>query len=136
MIKFYNTKMLSPDASSGDSDTPGKGTYAYDKMRIERFKNKFPDVPDAGFVNAVTENVLTHFESDHPVETEEPDAEKQIIYNHDYILEVDPSKSVFVRENKELRDADIRANLAELILADPVADPPTDPVTPVPGQSV
>ena len=120
---------------------PDKGTYAYDKMAIEELKADFPENPDYTLVESMTENVITYFESDHPVETEEPDAEKQIIYNHDYILEVTPSKDALVKESKELLDADIRAYVAQSIEPpeesdDPVVEPTTDPVTPVPGQSV
>ena len=135
MIKFYNTKMLSPEESSGDSSTPGKGTYAYDKAGIEYAKSLLPTDPSNAFVTRATENVITYFESDHPVETEEPDAEKQIIYNHDYILQVDPSESALVRESKELLDASFRAYVAESIEPPeepvPFVDPTTDPVTPV-----
>lgn len=117
MIRFYNTKMLSPltDEPSGDPVTPEKGTYAYDKMRIEHAKSNLPTDPDPSFIHAETENAITYFESDHPVETEEPNAEKQIIHNHDYILEVTPSEDALVRASKELLDAEIRASVVPSI---------------------
>lgn len=141
MIKFYNTKMLSPnvpDVPGSDPVMPDKGTYAYDKMAIEELKADFPENPDYTLVESMTENVITYFESDHPVETEEPDAEKQIIHNHDYILQVDPSETALVKESKELLDADFRAYVAQSIeppeTSDdpvPVVDPPSpNPVTP------
>lgn len=128
MIKFYNTKMLSPAGHV----MPGKGTYAYDKTIIDNI----PEDLETFSVDHLTENVLTYLESDHPVETEEPDAEKQIIYNHNYILEVDPSKDALVRESKELLDAKIRSDVAQSI--DPVTPVPgkIDPGTLVPGHSV
>lgn len=128
MIRFYNTKMMSPDELVSDPVTPGKGTYAYDKVIIDNI----PEDLETFSVDQLTENFLTYLESDHPVETEEPDAEKQIIYNHDYILEVTPSKDALVRESKELLDAEIRAGVAQSV--EPPVEPTTDPVTPVPGQ--
>lgn len=117
MIKFYNTKMMSPldEEPSGDPVMPGKGTYAYDKIKIEAVKADFPEEPDPTLITAITENAITYFENDHPVETEEPDAEKQIIYNHDYILQVDPSETAMVRESKDILDASIRADVAQSI---------------------
>lgn len=137
MIKFYNTKMLSPGESSGNSDMPGKGTYAYDKTGIEFAKSLLPVEPSDGFVTQATENVITYFESDHPVEKENPHG--TTIYNHDYKLEVESSETALVRESKELLDAEIRAGVAQSIEPseasdDPVVVPTTDPVTPVPGQ--
>lgn len=134
MIKFYNTKMMSPlEEPSGDSLDPvgpvtsEKGTYAYDKMGIEFAKSLLPTDPSNSFVTRATENVITYFESDHPVETEEPDAEKQIIYNHDYILQVDPSETALVRESKEMLDATIRANAVQSFEEpDDSDDPGTD----------
>lgn len=124
MIKFYNTKMMGPGVS-----TPGKGTYAYDKMGIEYAKSLLPTDPSNSFITRATENLITYFESDHPVETEEPDEEKQIIHNHDYILQVDPSESALVRESKEMLDAVIRASVV------PVEEPTTDPDDPGAGQN-
>lgn len=123
MIKFYNTKMMSPEDPGSNPVMSGKGTYAYDKGMIERVKSLMPSVPDPipEFVRQATENLITYFESDHPVETEEPDAEKQIVYNHDYILEVDPSKTALVRDSKELLDAKIRFGVAQSI------EPPEEP---------
>lgn len=136
MIKFYNTKMMSPEGPGSNPVTPGKGTYAHDKMVIEYAKSILPTDPFSSFVRRATKNVITYFESDHPVETEEPDAEKQIVYNHDYVLEVDPSEDTLVRESKELLDADIRAAVAQLFEESEgsIIEPTTDPVTPVPGQ--
>lgn len=134
MIKFYNTKMMSPEDPGSNPVMPGKGTYAYDKMEIEAAKSHLPTDPDPTFVTQAMENVITYFESDHPVETEEPDAEKQIIYNHDYILEVDPSKTALVRESKELLDAEIRAGVAQSI--EPPEEPTTDPDDPGTSQNV
>lgn len=139
MIKFYNTKMMSPnipDVPGSDPVTPGKGTYAYDKMGIEFAKSLLPTDPSNSFVTRATENVITYFESDHPVETEEPDAEKQIIHNHDYTLQVDPSESALVRESKEMLDASIRDSVAQSMITPDsfFVEPTTDPVTPVPGQ--
>lgn len=150
MIKFYNTKMLSPnvldvpDVPGSDPVMPGKGTYAYDKMGIEYAKSLLPTDPSNSFVTQATENVITYFESDHPVETEEPDAEKQIIYNHDYILQVDPSETALVRESKEMLDAAIRSSVAQSIEppeesydpgTGPVVEPVTDPDDPGTGQN-
>lgn len=140
MIKFYNTKMLSPEDPGSGSDMPGKGTYARDKMGIEYAKSLLPTDPSNSFVRKATENVITYFESDHPVETEEPDAEKQIIYNHDYILQVDPSETAMVGESKEMLDASFRAYVAESIEPpeepdDPVVEPVTDPDDPGTGQN-
>lgn len=122
MIKFYNTKMMHVGSA-----IPGKGTYAYDKMGIEELKPDFPEKPDDGLISAITENVITYFESDHPVETEEPDAEKQIIHNHDYTLQVDPAEEALVRESKEMLDAKIRANVVQSFEEpDDSDDPSTD----------
>lgn len=135
MIKFYNTKMMSQldEEPSGDPVMLGKGTYAYDKMGIEFAKSLLPTDPSNSFVTRATENVITYFESDHPVETEEPDAEKQIIYNHDYILQVDPSETALVRESKEMLDASIRTSVAQSFDDPVVVIGPSspDPVTPV-----
>lgn len=140
MIRFYNTKMMELSGSEGGSDTPGKGTYAYDKMGIEFAKSLLPTDPSNSFVTRATENVITYFESDHPVETEEPDAEKQIIYNHDYILQVDPAEEALVRESKEMLDAAIRTSVAQSIEPpeepdDPVVEPVIDPDAPGTGQN-
>ena len=144
MIKFYNTKMMSPldEEPSGDPVMPGKGTYAYDKMGIEFAKSLLPTDPSNSFVTRATENVITYFESDHPVEKENPHG--PTIYNHDYKLEVESSETALVRESKEMLDASIRISVAQSIEppeesydpgTGPVVEPVTDPVTPVPGQN-
>lgn len=111
MIKFYNTKMMSPEDSGSGSDMPGKGTYAYDKMGIEYAKSLLPTDPSNSFVRQATENVITYFESDHPVEKENPHG--TTIYNHDYKLEVESSGTALVRESKEILDAKIRSDVAQ-----------------------
>lgn len=116
MIKFYNTKMMEQSASDGGSDTPGKGTYGYDKMGIEYAKSLLPTDPSNSFVTHATENVITYFESDHPVEKENPHG--TTIYNHDYKLEVESSETALVRESKEMLDAKIR-KVAELSIEPP-----------------
>lgn len=123
MIKFYNTKMLSPNVPTGPV-MPEKGTYAYDKMGIEHAKSLLPTDPSNSFVRQATENLITYFESDHPVEKENPHG--TTIYNHDYKLEVESSETALVRESKEMLDAKIRSDVAQSV----------EPVTPVPGQSV
>ena len=110
MIKFYNTKMMSPLA--GDPVMPDKGTYAYDKIKIEAVKADFPGDPDPDLISGITENTITYFESDRPVETEQPDAKKQIIHNHDYTLQVDPAEEAFFRESKERLNRRVRAYVA------------------------
>ena len=132
MIKFYNTKMMSPDSGdvSNDPVMPEKGTYARDKLFIDMPKENLPEEPNADLIESVTENFITYLESDHPVETEEPDAEKQIIYNHDYILEVTPSETALVRESKEMLDAKIRTDVAQSI------EPPEEPDDPGTSQNV
>lgn len=134
MIKFYNTKMLSPNAGNVPTGPvmPGKGTYARDKMGIEYAKSLLPTDPSFFFVRQATENLITYFESDHPVEKENPHG--TTIYNHDYKLEVESSESALVKESKELRDAKIRSDVAQSI--ESPEETTTDPVTPVPGQSV
>lgn len=132
MIKFYNTKMMSPEDPGSNPVMPGKGTYARDKMMIDMSKEDPPEQPDATLISDATENVITYIESDHPVEKENPHG--TTIYNHDYILEVDPSETALVRESKEMLDAKIRSDVAQSI--EPPEEPTTDPLTPVPSRSV
>lgn len=135
MIKFYNKKMLSPGESSGGSDMPGKGTYAYDKMGIEFAKSLLPTDPSNSFVTRATENVITYFESDHPVEKENPHG--PTIYNHDYKLEVESSETALVRESKEMLDASIRDSVAQSFEESEgsIIEPTTDPDDPGTGQN-
>lgn len=124
MIRIYNTKMM----DSG-SEVPGKGTYAYDKIVIDELKEDSPE-PAGGLISGVTENVITYFEIDHAAETDNPSESKQIIYNHDYVLEVDPAKDDLIRKSKELMDASIRASVVNGGQTDDSSEP-LDPATPV-----
>lgn len=137
MIKFYNTKMMSPNVVEPFDDpvTPGKGTYAYDKMGIDALKEDILE-PDAGIIASATENVITYFESDHPVEKENPHG--TTIYNHDYKLEVESSEDALIRESKEMLDAKIRSDVAQLIEPpdDSTEEPTTDPDDPGTSQNV
>lgn len=135
MIKFYNTKMMSPnvpDIPGSDPVMPDKGTYAYDKMGIEYAKSLLPTDPSNSFVTRAMENVITYFESDHPVEKENPHG--PTIYNHDYKLEVESSETALVRESKEMLDASIRTSVAQSV--EPPEEPTTDPDDPGTSQNV
>lgn len=134
MIKFYNTKMMSPEDPGSGSDMPGKGTYAYDKMGIKYAKSLLPTDPSNSFVRQATENVITYFESDHPVEKENPHG--TTIYNHDYKLEVESSETALVRESKEMLDAKIRSDVAQSIEPpEESEDPVEEPDAPGTGQN-
>ena len=113
---LFNKKMMFGDGGSSGSGTSeaSKGTYAYDKTNIETIQAMQSDADISNSVaNSVpTENALTYLVSDHFVETEDPDTEKQIIKNHDYILEVDPAKDAAVKSGKETFDANAREAVA------------------------
>ena len=114
---LFNKKMMFGDIGSGGSGTSeaSKGTYAYDKFAIDMTKTAPSDSEISEDVAAgqPTENALTYLVSDHFVETDDPDAEKQIIRNHDYVLEVDPAKDAAVKAGKETFDANAREAVAE-----------------------
>ena len=116
---LFNKKMMLGDNGSGGSGTSeaSKGTYAYDKFAIDRIKTAPGDseISEAVAAGYPTENTLTYLVSDHFAENEDPDAEKQIIKNHDYILEVDPAKDAAVKSGKETFDANAREAVAAKI---------------------
>lgn len=106
---LFNKKMMGTDPGTSGSEA-SKGTYAYDKLTFDRIKTA-PGDSEISFAVASsvpTENALTYLVSDHFVETDDPDAEKQIITNHDYILEVTPAKDAAVKTGKESFDANAR----------------------------
>lgn len=113
---LFNKKMMSDDNGSGGSggSEPSKGTYAYDETNIDtiRAMQSDADISFAVVSGVPTENTLTYLVSDHFVETDDPDAEKQIITNHDYILEVTSAKDAAVRAGKETFDANAREAIA------------------------
>lgn len=116
---LFNKKMMLGDNGSGGSGGSGtseasKGTYAYDKTNIETIQamQSDADISFAVTSGVPTENALTYLVSDHFAENNDPDAEKQIIRNHDYILEVDPAKDAAVKSGKETFDAIAREAVA------------------------
>lgn len=115
MFLFNKKMMFGDNGSSGSSDSEAnKGTYAYDKTNIETIQamQSDADVSFAVASSVPTENALTYLVSDHFAENNDPDAEKQIIRNHDYILEVDPAKDAAVKAGKETFDANAREAVA------------------------
>lgn len=113
---LFNKKMMFDDGGSGGSSgsEASKGTYAFDKTNIDtiRAMQSDSDISFAVASGVPTENALTHLASDHFAESEDPDVEKQVITNHDYILEVTPAKDAAVRAGKETFDANAREAVA------------------------
>lgn len=113
---LFNKKMMSGDNGSGGSSgsEASKGTYAYDKANIDTIQamQSDADISFAVASSVPTENALTYLVSDHFVETDDPDAEKQVITNHDYILEVTPAKDAAIKTGKESFDANAREAVA------------------------
>lgn len=109
---LFNKKMMFNDGGSGGSSgsEASKGTYAYDKFAIDRIITapSDSDISEAIANGYPTENALTYLVSDHFAESEDPDAEKQVVTNHDYILEVTSAKDAVVRAGKETFDANAR----------------------------
>lgn len=110
---LFNKKMMGTDPGTSGSEA-SKGTYAYDKLTIDRIKTA-PGDSEISFAVASsvpTENALTYLVSDHFVETDDPDSDKKIIKNHDSVLEVDIAKDAAIKAGKETFDANAREAVA------------------------